>query len=80
MEPQPQHEAQIIPFPERRMEPVGTERINGVKLPLGRLCLDDLLGIQYHCVVRLDNARHELSVVTDAIDRRFGPEVPDGAA
>jgi hypothetical protein len=61
-------QAHIIPFRQRYVE-----RINGIKLDLGRMSLLELL-LENQCNERFKGAHHGLVVVRDVLEQRF----PDG--
>jgi hypothetical protein len=62
-------QAQIIPFHQRYVE-----RINGIRIDLGRMSLLELQLLEEQCNERFKDAHHELVVVRDVLAQRF----PDG--
>jgi Zn finger protein HypA/HybF involved in hydrogenase expression len=62
--------AEIIQFSQRQIE-----RINGIKLNLGRLSLLELQVLEVQCSERFQEAHTDLTIVRDTLARRF----PDGS-
>lgn len=55
------------------------ERINGIKMPLGSMAVDELDGVIGHCQERVTSAQTDLQMAQDYRDHRF-PQPPDAAA
>jgi hypothetical protein len=72
------HEAQIIPL-NPRPEGNGVERINGIRLHLGSMSLEELQQIEGHTRERVLEAQHDLWVISDYVDRLGAPNDPSAA-
>lgn len=70
-----QQPSNIIAFPvEHTPEYRATERINGIRLHLGRMEAAELQELEQHCLARLEEARTDLMIVQDYLANRPGPE------
>lgn len=72
---QPHEGAEVIPInAEQRCRLWPVERINGIKMNLGRMSLEELQLLATQCLAREEDVRLDRLIVQDHIDARFKPE------